>query len=490
MKKSNAAAAGETNTIIRAELAGQWYPDRPDALRRELGAYLDAAKASALPDVIALIAPHAGYRASGAVAAYSYKQLAGRAFNRVIVMGPTHHVYLRNTVAFPSEAASETPLGRVPLDREFIRGLEASPLFRPVPGIFDGENSIEMQIPMLQMTLTPGTPIVPLAVGQLDLPTAQAVADELRRHLDTGTLVIASTDFTHYGPNYQYVPFSTQIAANLKQLDMGAVALIEKKDPAGFIKYCRDTGATICGHDPLVVLLALLPATAQPHLLQYDTSGRIFGDMANSVSYVSLAFTGAWAEPRRDPTPELSADDRKALLQLARKTLEFYFRTRRQPAPEDVGVAITPGMQQVMGAFVTLHEDGELRGCIGEIFPTRPLYEAVIERALDAALHDPRFMPVRAEELPQLEIEISALTPPHPVASYRDIVLGRHGMVLRKQGRSAVFLPQVAPEQGWDLPTTLSHLAMKAGLPAEAWQEGAEYTVFEAIVFGEHERRK
>jgi len=94
---------------------------------------------------------------------------------------------------------------------------------------------------------------------------------------------------------------------------------------------------------------------------------------------------------------------------------------------------------------------------------------------------------VTAAELPQLEFEISALTPPRPVASYHEIVLGRHGMVLAKRGRSAVFLPQVAPEQGWDLPTTLTHLAQKAGLRADDWKEGAEYLVFEAIVF--HEKK-
>jgi AmmeMemoRadiSam system protein A len=138
-----------------------------------------------------------------------------------------------------------------------------------------------------------------------------------------------------------------------------------------------------------------------------------------------------------------------------------------------------------MGVFVTLHENGDLRGCIGEIFPRRPLVEAVMEQALNAAFEDPRFSPVVAAELPKIHVEISALTPPAPVNSWRDIVIGKHGMVLTKNGRSAVFLPQVAPEQGWDIATTLTHLSLKAGLPSHAWKEGAEYLVFEAIVFHE-----
>jgi len=108
-----------------------------------------------------------------------------------------------------------------------------------------------------------------------------------------------------------------------------------------------------------------------------------------------------------------------------------------------------------------------------------------MEHAIDAGLRDPRFHPVTADELPLLHYEISAMTPPHPVESYKDIVIGTHGMILEKDGRSAVFLPQVAPEQGWNLEETLTHLSNKAGLPADAWKSGAQYKVFEADVFEE-----
>ncbi len=138
-----------------------------------------------------------------------------------------------------------------------------------------------------------------------------------------------------------------------------------------------------------------------------------------------------------------------------------------------------------MGGFVTLTIDGVLRGCIGEILPRRPIWQVVREQTVNAALHDPRFPPVTPAETKGIRIEISALTPPRPVASWREIVVGRHGVVMSRHGRSAVFLPQVAPEQGWDLPTMLTHLARKAGLPDDAWREGAEFLVFEAEVFRE-----
>ena len=172
---------------------------------------------------------------------------------------------------------------------------------------------------------------------------------------------------------------------------------------------------------------------------------------------------------------------------MARRSIEHALQTGRA-LPEDAFQAeATEKMRKKMGCFVTLNRrsDGSLRGCIGEIEPYRPLYRSVTARAIDAAFRDPRFRPMSAAEWGDVEIEISALTPAHPVSSWREIEIGRHGMTLSKNGRMAVFLPQVAPEQGWDLETTLSHLALKAGLRADDWREGASFTVFEAIVFHE-----
>ena len=153
---------------------------------------------------------------------------------------------------------------------------------------------------------------------------------------------------------------------------------------------------------------------------------------------------------------------------------------------DDPDALQTPALKQKMGGFVTLTIGGELRGCIGEIFPRRPLADVVVDHAFDAAFEDPRFPPLTAREFAQTKIEISALTPPVPVASYQDIEIGRHGMVIELGGRSAVFLPQVAPEQGWDLATTLTYLSRKAGLPGNAWKDPrAKFTVFEAVVFHE-----
>jgi len=130
-------------------------------------------------------------------------------------------------------------------------------------------------------------------------------------------------------------------------------------------------------------------------------------------------------------------------------------------------------------------KDSPLRGCIGDIFPQRPLYKSVIINAINAGINDRRFLPVTEAECNDITIEISALTAPKPIASPNQIRVGTDGVVLSKDSRSAVFLPQVAPEQGWDLEQMLTQLSLKAKLPADAWKQGASFLVFQADVFGE-----
>jgi hypothetical protein len=171
---------------------------------------------------------------------------------------------------------------------------------------------------------------------------------------------------------------------------------------------------------------------------------------------------------------------------LARDTVEGYVRNRKAPDPRGGPYAITPALRERRGAFVTLKARGKLRGCIGYIQPIEPLYKAVQQNAINAATRDSRFRPVKTDNLSEIQIEVSVLTPPAPVSSYQDIVLGRHGIILKKGSQQAVFLPQVAPEQGWDLSETLRHLSLKAGLSGDDWKDpDVEFLVFTAEVIEE-----
>ncbi len=183
----------------------------------------------------------------------------------------------------------------------------------------------------------------------------------------------------------------------------------------------------------------------------------------------------------------LNDQEKRFLRDVARHAVEA--AVRNQPAPDphtlaaEAEIDLSPSLTAHRGAFVTLTQAGRLRGCIGFIEGFKPLVDAVADNGRSAAVGDPRFSPVTVAELGEIHIEVSALTPLRPVAGPEDIVIGRHGVILVKEGRRAVFLPQVAPEQGWDRDTTLTHLALKAGLGPDAWRQGAEFLVFEADVF-------
>jgi AmmeMemoRadiSam system protein A len=172
--------------------------------------------------------------------------------------------------------------------------------------------------------------------------------------------------------------------------------------------------------------------------------------------------------------------DRRALLDLARRSIDAHVAGRRPDRQPLEGIFATRG-----GAFVTLHHRGELRGCIGHIGADEPLGEVIQRCAVSAASEDPRFAPVAAADLPELQVEVSVLGPLIPIAGPDDIVVGRDGVVVEQAWHRGLLLPQVAVEWQWDAPTFLAHTCHKAGLPRDAWKHGASMWRFEAEVFGE-----
>jgi hypothetical protein len=473
--------------VLKSTLAGSWYPGTAQSLKKMIYEFFSHVKLEKDIKPLALIVPHAGYIYSGQTASYGHKLLMGKDIKRVFILGPSHRAYTDKAVLTDYDYM-ETPLGKTPVDLKVVNELlKNSDLFEVDNRIQLYEHSVQIQLPFLQTVLN-DFKVIPIVVGDLSSQDIKKVAEILKNYLDDRTIFIASSDFTHYGYNYGYIPFRDNIAENLKKLDMGACEYIKKLDDEGFLSYVEKTGATICGATPIAILLNIVPKDSKADILHYDTSGKLLNDFSNSVSYISIAFY----HNRQDPDPpseqevqKLTSEEKKALLKLSRAVLESYIRKGKTPTPEEVGIKLTPNLMEKRGGFVTLHKDHALRGCIGEIFPTRPLYQVVIDHTIDAAVNDPRFPPVKPEELDDIKIEISALTPPKEVPSYKDIVIGRDGIYMIKGFHRAVFLPQVAPEQGWDLETTLMHLSLKAGLDPFAWKEGAKFYTFQAEVFSE-----
>jgi len=482
--------------VLRSQLAEMgWYPSDPNALDRQIEDLFRQAQVKPIDNVVGLILPHAGYAYSGRTAAAGLKTTS-KTYKRFIVIGATHRLGMEEILSVPRATHYQTPLGQVPLDVELIDKLLEYSIFCHVPQAHEynrggQEHCVQIELPLLQHRQKDFT-FVPIVAGQCSPETVDKAAAILKNLVDEETLVIASSDFVHYGPNYGYVPFKENIQEQIKKLDMGAYDLIAQLDGRGFLEYRRNTGATICGSVPIAVLLSMLSESTESHLIQYATSGEMTGDFTNSVSYLSVAFSGTWGVPSQvEPDANnaaLTEQDKEQLLTLARKTIVYALEKRRVPEASDLDITPSAAMQSPRAAFVTLKKHAQLRGCIGDIFPQRPLYKSVILNAIHACVNDRRFRPVTQDECNEITIDISALTPPAPVDSPDKIRIGIDGVVLNKDGHSAVFLPQVAPEQGWNLEQTLTHLSEKAQLPADAWKKGASFLVFQADVFGESEK--
>jgi len=494
---SNAAAATSSEktaqpakVVLHSSLAGTWYSNNPEALKKQFDAFFEKAKPETIENVIALILPHAGYQWSGQTAAYGLKTISKK-YKRIIVIGPSHRTAMEDIINVPRATHFETPLGQIPLDTEFIDKLLKFPMVQNVPQAHQSENSIEMELPILQYCQK-DFKLVPIVAGQCSLEAVEKAGAILRSLVDENTLVIASSDFVHYGRAHLYVPFTENIPEQIKELDMGAYQHIANLDAKGFLEYKRKTGATICGSVPIAILLSMMSEPSKAHLIKYTISGELTGDFSNSVSYMSIAFSGVWVKPAeielQANNSELTEEDKKQLLLLARKTMVYALQNRRVPEASDLEITISDAMRPVRAAFVTLKKNSQLRGCIGDILPRQPLYKSVIMNAINACVNDRRFVPVSQDELEDITIEISALTAPAPITSSDEIRIGIDGVVLNKDGHSAVFLPQVAPEQGWDVNEMLTQLSLKARLPADAWKQDASFLVFQAEVFGENEK--
>jgi AmmeMemoRadiSam system protein B/AmmeMemoRadiSam system protein A len=494
---SNAAAtvspekpAEPAKVVLHSSLAGTWYSNDPEALKKQFDDFFEKAQPDKIENVIALILPHAGYQWSGQTAAFGLKTISKK-YKRIVVIGPSHRTAMEEIISVPRATHFETPLGQIPLDTEFIDKLLRFPMVQNVPQAHQSENSIEMELPILQYCQK-NFKLVPIVAGQCSLEAAEKAGAILRSLVDEDTLVVASSDFVHYGRAHLYVPFTENIPEQIKELDMGAYKYIANLDAKGFFEYKRKTGATICGSVPIAILLSMMSEPSKAHLIKYTISGGLTGDFSNSVSYMSIAFSGEWQKPTeiepQSNNAELTEDDKKQLLLLARKTMVYALQNRQVPEAVDLGITISDAMQPVRAAFVTLKKNGVLRGCIGDIFPRQPLYKSVIINAINACVNDRRFVPVSQDELEDITIEISALTVPAPIASPDEIRIGIDGVVLNKDGYSAVFLPQVAPEQGWNVDEMLTQLSLKARLPSDAWKQGASFLVFQAEVFGENEK--
>ena len=480
-----------TQSVREPARSGSFYPANASTLASDVQGYFQKAGTPAVEGhILAVVSPHAGYQFSGATAAKAFAPVKGRDCTRVILLGTGHAAHYERGAVLADWETWSMPGGPVTVDLKAVQALSGKPGFKILDKVHQMEHSLEVQLPFLQAALK-NFSIIPFVMGgQTTAEDAYAIAAALKPYLDDKTLVVVSTDFTHYGPNYQYVPFRDGVAWKMKSLDLGVWDLVLPGNPFPFDAYMQTTEATVCGERALMVLCALMPPDAQKHLIAYTSSGEILNDYVNSVGYLAGAFTGSWGATAvlpvsRPHSGTLTEAEKKQLVKLARAALRSHVLADDSLSRFLKDLKLTDGLSGVSGVFVTLKIHEDLRGCIGSIEGREPLWMGVVHNACNAASRDPRFPAVTPSELDAIALEVSVLTPMKPVPSYNDIKLGIHGVVVEKNGRSAVFLPQVATETGWNLDQFLSHLSQKAGLKPDDWKQGMTFKVFEAIVIHE-----
>lgn len=492
----------------------QWYPRSPERLTDMLETFFKNSESKPMPGkIVGLIGPHAGLVYSGQCAARAYKQLEKQpGLERVILMGISHRGGFYGAAVSDFDYNS-TPLGDIPVDTAVTAQLAKEKLFRKSNSIMQNEHSLETHLPFLQYIQKKlknnRYRIVPILFGYLEKKDFKKIADIIKRYVTPKTLIIASSDFTHYGASYGYAPFRTNIKENLTKLDMGMIDHIRKMDFNGFFQYKRETDITMCGFIPVGVLMNIFKEdNCKAELMDYYKSGDRGNDYSFSVSYASLIFiknpgksnvnrSPGKTPPKPEKTTEkpgdkpmnLSLKEKKTLLSIARQTLENHFKGNYKVLKEvENSFPITPPLKEKSGVFVTLRKQGDLRGCIGSIIGEEPLWEGIRNNVLKSAFHDPRFPPLKENELEKVDIEISVMTPLQKIDDYKKIRLGADGVIIRKDNHQAVYLPQVATETGWNLDQFLGHLCQKAWLPSNAYKsEGIEFYIFQALVFEEKE---
>jgi len=460
-------------------VAGSFYPADPKTLSSEIRIYLGNATSEDFgKKPMGLISPHAGYIYSGQVAAYAYKQVEGISYDAVIVIAPSHQAYFPGA-SVDRVASYRTPLGLVPVDTELSEQIiKESDRISHYPQAHAQEHSLEVQLPFLQEVL-PEFKLVPVIMGDQDITNCEKIAEAISHVIKKrDILVVASSDLSHY---HQY--------DEAKLLDQKVIDRINSYDPHGLGSDLSSHKNEACGGGPIMtaMLIGRHLGANRATVIHYANSGDVTGDYSGVVGYAAgVIYNDKATENSMQKSRKagvdlgLNDDEKKLLHKIAKESIKSTLE--KKPLPD---YRIESGtLNELRGAFVSLHKQGMLRGCIGHIRSDKPLHETVKDMAAAAAFEDPRFPSLSRKEFDQVAIEISVLTPFRKITDINEIEVGKHGIYMVKGFYSGLLLPQVATEYGWDRITFLEHTCNKSGLRKDEWKEkDTEIYIFSADVF-------
>ena len=465
-------------------VAGAFYPENPKALTDMLESlFADAAYVKSYEHVLAIIAPHAGYIYSGKVAASAYNQIdPDKEYENIFIIASSHRVLFSGASIY-NQGDYITPLGKVKVNIELANKLiDDNKIFTFNPEAHSAEHSLEVQLPFLQYKMHKDFQIVPIVTGTQTLSEVKKIAQALKPYLNEKNLFVISTDFSHY-PKYEDAMLvdkntSDAIVSNSVNKLIDAISVNESAGIENLL-------TSLCGWPAVLSLLYITendPSIKVIHV-DYQNSGDALSDKSRVVGYNAIIFTQKKQHHMSDNTFVFNEKEKRELLQIARETIQEYLANRKVLKINEA--EIPDAMKTPCGAFVTLHKNGELRGCIGRFVANEPLYSVVQQMAIAAATEDSRFQSVTKDELEEIDIEISVLTPLKKIESIDEIEMGRHGIYIKKGFASGTFLPQVAIETGWTKEEFLGYCARnKAGIGWDGWKDADIFT-YEAFVFAE-----
>ena len=470
----------EEKNTRKAAVAGQFYPAGREEAIRELNQYFSPFRdCQQRDDIRAVIVPHAGWVFSGEVAASAFARInPEKVYDRIFLIGPSHHIYLDAASVDTASTHYCTPLGEVEVDRAVCQELAKNDkLFKYDKKAHLHEHCLEVELPFLQYHLKTMPPIVPVVIATDDIPKLIELNEALMPYFNERNLWVISSDFSHY-PDYDdayKVDLRTAEAITSGNVQMLA-NIIDRNER----EHIKGLSTSACGLSAIFTLLfcSHRDSTIKVEHIMYRNSGDSqYGEKERVVGYNSFI---VYPEKHDPQDFSLTKEEMRTLLEIARESITS--ACHHQPMPH---LDITYNLTKQLGAFVTLHKNDSLRGCIGHFGEDIPLYQIVEEMARAAAFEDPRFPKVTADELEDIVIEISVLTPLRRIQNADEFVYGKQGIYMRKGYHSGTFLPQVAHEVDWTKEEFLGHCARdKAGIGWNGWRDADLYT-YEAIIFEE-----
>jgi len=465
-------------TIRKAYGAGTFYPTEPATLSGELEKYLgETEKVPTDKKLRMIVMPHAGIQYSGVTDSWSAKQLSGQKITKIIILGVSHK-YNFDHAAVYTDGAWETPLGTMEVDSVTASKLlsDKNKIIADASKHMDDHN-LEIPLLFIQKVLT-NFKIVPIMLGNQSEDTVEFLAFKIASIMDDETLIIVSTDLSHY-PNWEDANKADRRV--IDAIVTGKQSEFERAVKGNAQQKYLNHDTSACGFNAVKVGLRVAEILKFDEIkeLHSTNSGDVTGEKDRVVGYTSVAF---WS----NDIPIISLNEKAKLeaLKIARNTLEEYYKGN-----ELNYTPYSPDLLQPIGAFVTLTNNGELRGCIGNFEPEDPAYKIIQSVAVSAATKDTRFKPITESELADINIEISTMSPQKLIDNWQNIVLGKHGVRILLSGKSGTLLPQVATDNNWDLTTFLETICwQKMGLDKECYKNPlAQIFTYETDIFSEPE---